>query len=137
MTLELALLGTIYGVTNNHEAEAWLCNSDIVVWLYVFAGYLGAQFLYDAYYTIVFGYMKRVSEVCRFISDGIMFFILYGFALAWLVYGNVLVWDNDYICRSDNGDVGAQTVWRLLVSIICIGYAFFLLQLILYAILIA
>lgn len=102
MTIELTLLGTIYGVTNNHEDSAWACSRDMVIWLYVFGGYLGAQFLYDLYYTIGFGYINRVSEICRFISDGVMFFILYGFAIAWLIYGNVLVYNAAYTCRYDN-----------------------------------
>jgi hypothetical protein len=42
MAIELALLGVIYGVTNNHEDAAWECSRDMVVWLYVFGGYLGA-----------------------------------------------------------------------------------------------
>jgi hypothetical protein len=80
--------------------------------------------------------VKRVSEVCRFISDGAMFFVLYGFAIAWLVYGNVLVWNDAYKCRYHHQD-GAEPVWRLFVAIITIGYAFFLLILYILAILIA
>lgn len=42
MIIELTFLGVIYGVTNNHEDGAWNCSRDMVIWLYVFAGYLAA-----------------------------------------------------------------------------------------------
>ncbi len=69
-----------------------------------------------------------------------MYFILYGFAIAWLVYGNTLVWSNDYSykCRYHHSTTpGAETVWRLFAAIICIGYLFFVLILYILAILVA
>jgi hypothetical protein len=59
-----------------------------------------------------------------------MIFILYGFAVAWLIYGNVLVWNDAYKCRYNTP--GAEKVWRLYIAIITIGYAFFLIQLMIY-----
>jgi hypothetical protein len=42
MLIDLILLGTIFGITNNNETGAWACNKNMVIWLYVFGGYLGA-----------------------------------------------------------------------------------------------
>jgi hypothetical protein len=42
MAIDLALIGTIVGITNNRELPASDCNHRMVRWLYAFAGYLGA-----------------------------------------------------------------------------------------------
>jgi len=42
MAIDLILLGTVFGITNNHETGAWACNDKMVKWLYVFGGYCGA-----------------------------------------------------------------------------------------------
>lgn len=42
MAIDLALIGTIVGITNNREFLASECNDRMVRWLYAFAGYLGA-----------------------------------------------------------------------------------------------
>ncbi len=93
MILDLVFMGVIFGITNNHSVGAKACSYKMWIWHMVFAGYLGAQFLYDLYYTIVFGYIKRTTEVTRALSDFVMTCILYGFGLSWLVWGNVLVYN--------------------------------------------
>ena len=135
MIIELVLLGTIFGLTNNNQVPTEQCagGRDMVVWLFVFGGYLGAQFVYDFYYTVVFGYVKRASEVSRVISDFIMTYVLYGFGVAWLIYGNVLVYNSAAVCRTIT-EPQAETIWRLFISIIAIGYLFFIFQLFLYTI---
>ena len=123
MIIELTFLGVIYGVTNNHEDGAWACLRDMVIWLYVFAGYLAAQFVYDLYYTIVFGYCKRSTEVCRCISDLTMTLVLYGFGLAWFIWGNILLYHPAWDCRNTYDD-SARIVFRLFFSFVVIGYVF-------------
>jgi hypothetical protein len=59
--------------------------------------------LYDLYYTIKYGYSRRPSEAKRLLSDVFMVLILYGFAVAWLIYGNVIVWEWAYGCRYVDG----------------------------------
>ena len=95
MVIDLVFLGVIFGITNNHQTAADDCdaNGNMVRWLFVFAGYLGAQFVYDFYYTVVFGYAKRTTEVTRAISDFVMTIILYGFGIGWLCYGNWMVYN--------------------------------------------
>lgn len=132
MTIDLILLGTIFGITNNNETGAWACSKNMVIWLYVFGGYLGAQFLYDLFYTLHYGHSRRPSEVCRLLSDVKMQIVLYGFGVAWLIYGNWVVWESAYNCRYNYLNHNAEIVWRLLISIICIGYLFFFYNLLIW-----
>jgi len=130
MAIDLIFIGTIVGITNNMEGSARQCMYRTVRWLYAFAGWLGAQFLYDLYYTVKYGYSRRPSEGKRLCTDIFMTLISYGFGLAWLIYGNARVWNLDYECRFAVN--GAERVWRLFASIIIIFYVFFLIYLFLW-----
>lgn len=99
MVIDLALLGTIFGMVNNREDSAWACSKKMVIWLYVFAGFLGAMFVYHLLHTLCFGLRRRPSALCRLIVDVIAAVILYFFGIAWLIYGNYLVWHREYFCR--------------------------------------
>jgi hypothetical protein len=45
------------------------------------------------------------------------------FNIAYLIYGNVLVYNDAYECK--NGSDGAVTLWRLMLSLVVIGYLTF------------
>jgi hypothetical protein len=128
--IDLILLGTVFGITNNNETGAWACSKNMVIWLYVFGGWCGALFLYHLYHALHYGHTRRPSEVKRLCCDLIILqIILYGFGVAWFIYGNWVVWESAYNCRYNYLNHNAEMVWRLLVSLICIGYLFFLYNL--------
>lgn len=128
MLVDLALLGTIFGMVNNREDAAWACSRDMVVWLYVFAGFLGAMFVYHLLHTLCFGVRRRPSALCRLIVDVIAAIILGFFGIAWLIYGNYLVWHRDYYCRYQFLNNPAAKIWKLFAAVIIIFYVWFLLQ---------
>ena len=85
------------------------------------AGYVYFCIIFCVYTIAAIGRcaLKKVKLVTEFIfaSIGIIF------TIAWLIYGNILLYNDSYGCR-DNDD-GAEKLWKLMLALIIFGYFLF------------
>ena len=54
----------------------------------------------------------------------ISFCLLLPFAVGWLIYGNIIVYNDAYMCR--DWENGAEVLWKLMISWVAFGYLTFL-----------
>lgn len=111
-------VGVIFGLLEANYDDAMECSQDMVTWLYVMGGYYGVWML-QAVVTIVVVCVSSNPPKSKSILD-LLGFILFTFYIAWLIYGNILVYNDANICR--DGRDGAQKLWKLMLAIIIIGY---------------
>ena len=118
--LNAVFTGVIFGLTGKYHDEGMDCNEDMVAWLYVIGGVHALGLLYAILYLFV-SCCKSIRGPKMFLDLSSIIFVL--FEVAWLIYGNMLTFDEANYCK--DGSDGAVKLWKLMLSMVCIGYLLF------------
>lgn len=120
---EMMWLALCFGIGGANYKEIADCQWEMIVWLFVYGALFGLLIAKDLVYLLVFGCCNGSNKQKLFIDTGVVCFFG-NFEIAWLIYGNVLVYNSAYHCR-DQGKENLA-VWRMCMALVCVGYFIFM-----------
>lgn len=101
------------------------CNNKITTWLYVYSGLSFLEALKFITFRIILGCARNRAKAKKTL-DLLACCTIENFRLAWLIYGNTIIYSDESMeCKSNGGH--ALGLWRLMMAIIAIGYLYFFL----------
>jgi hypothetical protein len=117
--INAVLTGVLFGVTGQHIYESRDCNWHMFMWPLVLGAFhfflLLCSLIYICAAMRPYPQVKKTKGCLDFLACSILF----NFWVAWMVWGNIIIYKKAWHCRHD---VDALPVFRLVLGFVVIGY---------------